>query len=453
MDPGEGQLLPLLILHRSAPRGWAPPCAHIRGTQRWARPEGVPGTPHELARPVTGSTVPVQPRELAVPRLRAAFGSATASLCRAGKARNLPASFDLREVTSPKGKAPLMTRAVTGCSGSHSRAGQIRGASCKQLRHPASRLPCTTLISPRLGQLPSRSCPACQIAGKHSLGAGWSQPSPNSSRATPSAAKPGCGTSLGCQHRAGRASAPQVAAGAWPCLGEKSLAGRKERSCPPAGHAAPTALSSESRVPKPCSKQARGRRVLPVASGVSSCRACSESLGALLGCLLSAVLQARGSAPAAPSPGGFSPYACRGDLPSSHVLCPCVTNRIRDGAEPTRPPGLPGQGREARGRGNDPQHRLTLSQGSAGAAKPPGRDAAGSCPGWQRNPESLFQAGEPLETQTRPLACVCLVCQLGLWRRKCGQGDFFKEKETLPWGVCKDLRPDPARCRLPASQR
>lgn len=66
------------------------------------------------------------------------------------------------------------------------------------------------------------------------------------------------------------------------------------------------------------------------------------------------------------------------------------------------------------GEGTTPQHRLTLSQGSLSAAKPPGRDAAESCPGWQRNPESLLQAGEPLKTQTRPLACVCLVCQLGL---------------------------------------
>lgn len=69
--------------------------------------------------------------------------------------------------------------------------------------------------------------------------------------------------------------------------------------------------------------------------------------------------------------------------------------------------GPPGQGREVRGSGNDPQHQLTLSQGSVSTAKPPGRDAAVSCPGWQRNPESLLRAGEPLKNPSEA-TCMCL---------------------------------------------
>lgn len=98
----------------------------------------------------------------------------------------------------------------------------------------------------------------------------------------------------------------------------KSLAGRKERSCPPAGCTAPTALSSESVSLKPApNKPGEGK-----CRKMSACSACSESPGALQGCLLRAVLQAWGSAPAAPSPGEFSQYACRGDLPGSHVPAP-----------------------------------------------------------------------------------------------------------------------------------
>lgn len=61
-------------------------------------------------------------------------------------------------------KHPAMTWVINGCSGSNSRAGQIRGAACKQLCHPTSELACNTLIFPRLGQLLSKGCPSCQTA-------------------------------------------------------------------------------------------------------------------------------------------------------------------------------------------------------------------------------------------------------------------------------------------------